>query len=54
MMVLRSIPVTTKSLAPAAERPLMGGMSAARFNREFPDFRWSNVDDYLKQLKKHL
>ncbi len=44
-------PVTTKSLAPAAERPLMGGMSAARFNREFPDFRWSNVDDYLKQLK---
>jgi len=45
------IPVTTKQLAPPAERPLLGGMSAQLFNSDFPHFRWSNVDDYLQKLK---
>jgi len=48
---IRILPVSTEELAPPAERPLKGGMSAAKFNEEFPDFRWSNVDDYLTTLK---
>lgn len=44
-------PVTTKLLNQPAKRPLNGGMSAAKFNKEFPDFRWTNVDDYLQILK---
>ena len=43
--------VTTEQLNQAAERPLMGGMSAAKFNAKFPDFRWTNVDDYLSKKK---
>ncbi|MBT3647200.1 MAG: SDR family oxidoreductase [Flavobacteriales bacterium] len=46
------IPVTTEQLNQLAPRPLLGGMNASKFNAEFPDFRWSNVDDYLKKLKK--
>jgi dTDP-4-dehydrorhamnose reductase len=46
------IPTDTTTLNAAAERPLTGGMSAVKFNREFPDFRWSNVDDYLIQLQE--
>lgn len=45
------IPVTTEQLNPPAARPLAGGMSAEKFNAEFPDFRWSNVDDYLASLR---
>lgn len=48
---VRLIPVTTDEINPPAERPLKGGMSAAKFNQEFPDFRWSNVDDYLQSLR---
>lgn len=44
--------VTTAQLNQAAKRPLIGGMSAGKFNQEFPDFRWTNVDDYLSVLKK--
>jgi len=43
--------VTTEQLNQLAERPLIGGMSAVKFNAEFPDFRWTNVDDYLTDLK---
>jgi hypothetical protein len=43
--------VTTEQLMQAAKRPLIGGMSAVKFNEEFPDFRWTNVDDYLSVLK---
>lgn len=45
------IPVTTKELNQPAPRPLSGGFSAEKFNSEFPDFRWSNVDDFLKELR---
>lgn len=45
------IPVTTEQLNQKAARPLAGGMSAEKFNAAFPDFHWSNVDDYLTELK---
>lgn len=45
------IAVTSQQLTQPAERPLLGGMSAAKFNQEFPHFRWSNVDDYLQKIK---
>ncbi len=44
--------VTTDELNPPATRPLNGGMSAAKFNALYPHFKWSNVDDYLKQLNE--
>ena len=46
--------VTTHELKQAAKRPLNGGMSAAKFNSEFPHFRWTNVDDYLSELQHRL
>ncbi|MEX2595642.1 MAG: SDR family oxidoreductase [Salibacteraceae bacterium] len=42
--------VKTKQLNQPAARPLNGGMSARKFNETFPDFRWTNVDDYLTTL----
>ena len=48
------IPVTTAQLNQAAPRPLSGGFSAEKFNGEFPDFGWSNVDDYLSELKNTM
>lgn len=42
--------VKTATLNQSALRPLNGGMSAAKFNEEFPDFGWTNVDDYLTSL----
>lgn len=45
------IPITTAELNQAAKRPLIGGMSALKFNQDFPDFRWTNVDEYLDDLK---
>lgn len=44
------IPVTTEQLKQPAPRPLSGGFNPAKFNREYPAFRWSNVDDFLKEL----
>ena len=46
--------VSTADLKQAAKRPLNGGMSAAKFNQEFPHFRWTNVDDYLKSKRNNL
>lgn len=43
-------PVTTEQLNQPAKRPLLGGFVAEKFNHEFPDFRWSNIDDYLQKL----
>lgn len=39
---------STFELKQAAERPLLGGLLAAKFLKEFPEFAFSNVDDYLK------
>ena len=38
---------TTKALAQPAPRPLNGGLLSHKFLSEFPDFRFSNIDDYL-------
>lgn len=41
---------STDALNQAAERPLIGGLKTNKFNSEYPDFHFSNVDDYLKSL----
>ncbi|MDB5233179.1 MAG: dTDP-4-dehydrorhamnose reductase [Hymenobacter sp.] len=41
-------PVTTATLPQQAPRPLKAGLLAHKFLSEFPDFRFSNVDDFLK------
>jgi len=42
-------PIKTASLNQAAPRPLHGGLIAAKFISEYPEFIFSNVDDYLKK-----
>lgn len=46
---VKIIPVKTASLNQAALRPLRCGLIAAKFASEYPDFIFSNVDDYLKK-----
>ena len=41
-------PFTTKELNQAAPRPLIGGFVKTKFSNEYPEFLFSNVDDYLK------
>lgn len=48
---VKIIPIKTVSLNQAARRPLCGGLIAAKFTSEYPDFIFSNVDDYLKNQK---
>ena len=38
----------TKDLGQAAARPLMSGHISAKFIREYPDYKFSNVDDYMR------
>ena len=45
------IPLKTEDIDPPAERPLMGGLKAYKFLAEYPDFVFSNVDDYLRTQK---
>lgn len=47
--------LTTKELQQAAPRPLLGGLIPYRFLKEYPDFQFSNVDNYLiaKKEKKN-
>lgn len=44
-------PSTTTALAQVAPRPLRGGLLAHKFLREFPDFGFSTIDDYLTTKK---
>jgi dTDP-4-dehydrorhamnose reductase len=46
--------VATAKLAQPAKRPLLGGLLSYKFLTEFPDFRFSNVDDYLSRKKHEL
>ncbi len=41
--------VPTSALGQAAERPLQGGLKTAKFLAEYPDFQFSNLDDYIRQ-----
>ncbi len=46
------VPVSTKELNQTADRPLTGGLITAKFLSEYPDFEFSNVDDYLTAVKQ--
>lgn len=41
------IPISTESLQQPAKRPLNGGFVRAKFTAEYPDFMFSNVDDFV-------
>ncbi|MCC6187029.1 MAG: SDR family oxidoreductase [Chitinophagaceae bacterium] len=43
------IPLSTDELNQAAARPLLGGFVTAKFSKEYPDFLFSNIDDFMKQ-----
>jgi dTDP-4-dehydrorhamnose reductase len=43
---------STEELKQAAPRPLRGGFVRMKFSNEYPDFIFSNVDDYLKENLK--
>ena len=59
-LVLKVIPnhkieleaISTETLNPPAKRPLTGGLITAKFLSEYPDFEFSNVDDFLKEALK--
>lgn len=44
------IPMSTAELKQPAARPLIGGFVTMKFNREYPDFLFGNVDSFLKEL----
>jgi dTDP-4-dehydrorhamnose reductase len=48
---LRIAPVATAQLGQPAPRPLLGGLIAAKFLSEYPEFKFSNHDDFLIELK---
>lgn len=43
------IPMSTAELQQPAPRPLIGGFVTTKFNKEYPDFLFGNVDSYLKE-----
>lgn len=43
------IPMSTEELAQPAKRPLIGGFVTLKFCSEYPDFSFTNVDDYLQK-----
>ena len=42
-------PISTEELNPPAARPLTGGLITAKFLSEYPDFEFTNVNDFLIQ-----
>lgn len=42
------IPMSTAELKQPAVRPLLGGFVKMKFSNEYPEFTFSNVDDYLR------
>jgi dTDP-4-dehydrorhamnose reductase len=47
---LEILPVNTMALDQPAPRPLLGGLISAKFLSLYPDFCFSNVDDFLESL----
>jgi dTDP-4-dehydrorhamnose reductase len=43
------VPVETCLLKQTAKRPLMCGLLSRKFLSEYPDFEFTNIDDYLKK-----
>ncbi|MBS1643542.1 MAG: SDR family oxidoreductase [Bacteroidetes bacterium] len=44
--------ISTASLAQPAARPLLGGFVMKKFSTEYPEYQFSNIDDYLKTIIK--
>jgi dTDP-4-dehydrorhamnose reductase len=45
---------TTEALQQAAPRPLLGGLLKTKFSALYPEFRFTNVDDFVReQLKQN-
>ncbi|MBS1780295.1 MAG: SDR family oxidoreductase [Bacteroidetes bacterium] len=44
--------ISTAELKQPAARPLLGGFVKMKFSNEYPEFLFSNVDDYLKERCK--
>ncbi|MEZ5016532.1 MAG: SDR family oxidoreductase [Flavipsychrobacter sp.] len=44
------IPMNTEELNQPANRPLKGGFITMKFNREYPDMLFGNIDSYMKEL----
>ncbi|MDD4961801.1 MAG: sugar nucleotide-binding protein, partial [Candidatus Marinimicrobia bacterium] len=44
---IRALP--TKKLNQDAPRPLKGGLKNDKFLAEFPEFRFSTIDDYMRE-----
>lgn len=44
------IPLDTKTLNQPALRPLTCGLVNAKFCKEYPDFQFSNIDDYMQSI----
>lgn len=44
------IPMSTEELNQPAPRPLKGGFITMKFNREYPEMLFGNVDSYLKEI----
>ncbi len=42
--------ISTAELGPPAERPLNGGLLSAKFLKEYPNFIFKNVDDFMKEI----
>lgn len=42
-------PIDTTTLKQAARRPLFGGLLNIKFISEYPDFTFTNVDDFIKK-----
>lgn len=47
---LKIKPVNTKIINQHAQRPLVGGLINVKFLSEYPDFIFSNIDEYLNQM----
>lgn len=45
-------PISTKELNPPANRPLTGGLITSKFLSEYPNFEFSNVEDFLSKKVK--
>jgi len=43
-------PMNTQELNQPAARPLLGGFVTMRFSSEYPDFLFSNVDDFMQEM----
>lgn len=44
------IPMNTEELNQPANRPLKGGFITMKFNKEYPDMLFGNIDSYMKEL----